>query len=76
MGSEDIKSPCPRGACGHHIDCHGILSPLCDVEGCPCGQSAVMDERARWALEGAGWVMSSEERAARGLPTRDGEGDS
>ena len=58
---------CPVGACGHGADDHGVLSPLCDVEGCPCGQCLVKDSRARDAQAGGDWRMSANERLARGL---------
>jgi len=62
-----LYDECPRGACGHPLVKHCPIRGRCDQEGCPCGQSRVMDYRARCALAGSDWTMSSAERKRRGL---------
>ena len=57
---------CKRGACAHPYD-HGLISPLCDVEGCTCGESNARDDRVLDALRGNGWTIDEREARKRGL---------
>lgn len=59
---------CPREACGHAEEDHfGIFSTLCGVDGCECGESEVLDARARSAIKRGGWSMAPDEAIRRGL---------
>ncbi len=57
---------CERGSCAHPDD-HGVISPLCGVDACSCGESTVIDTRVQRAIRGQGWTMTDQEAKARGF---------
>lgn len=59
---------CPRRACAHSDDSHGLFGGICGVEGCPCGESETLDARARESrVLASGWNMTPKAARARGF---------